>query len=402
MKKLGLLLFIAVSLQACSQAQPVPPVQVAPPPDKNVAVYAELPEGHDAAQEIGIDIEDFSKKDELFDIENNYSEAYKSIILNEKYGKDITYVIGHKSPDSDAVGSAIAYANLLNELGIEAKAVTAGRINNETRFALNYYGMEEPEILTDATGKQFVLTDHSTYTHSIDGMRDARIVGIVDHHGIGDATNTELIFVRSLPVGAACTNVYMAYKECGVEITRDMARVMLMGIISDTSNGTSSMTEMDYKAYNELKELAEIDDFDALAKGMADGLLNYDGMRPIDIYKNDYKEYEAGGHTFAIGIANVDNEKDMYDRADEMRKAMEEHYDEIGMDMLFGMIKNKPQDQMLMVCYGDGATEVMEECFHNYDGEKYFVFDENVSRKKKIVPPIMKALEEAASSESSK
>ena len=106
------------------------------------------------------------------------------------YGDEVTYVIGHKSPDADTIGSAIAYAWLLQRLGINAKAAATAQVNRETQYVLDLFGMEQPEILSDAAGKQFVLVDHSEYSQALDGMKEARVVGVVDHHGIGDVRTT--------------------------------------------------------------------------------------------------------------------------------------------------------------------------------------------------------------------
>lgn len=321
------------------------------------------------------------------------AEAYRSVLLNEDYGADITYVIGHKSPDSDTVGSAIAYSLLLNELGIEAKAVVSGKINNETKFALDYFGMDVPEIVDDATGKQFVLVDHSTYTQTIDGMENARVVGIVDHHGIGDVVNPELINVRSAPVGATGSLVYQTYKECDIPISKDAARAMLMAIISDTTNAKHNMTVIDDEAYASLKEIAGIDDFDAFAAGMLDAQNSYAGMTDLEIYQSDYKEYEVGGTTFGIGVVNAATEEDHKAISEKMIRAMDENYDDIGLDMLFVMVKCKPEDKMVMAGSGEGANELLMKCFGNFDGDRLFLFDENVSRKKYIVPVLTEALE---------
>lgn len=321
------------------------------------------------------------------------AEAYRSVLLNENYGDDVTYVIGHKSPDSDTVGSAIAYAGLLNELGINAKAVVSGKINNETKYALDYFGIDVPEIVDDATGKQFVLVDHSTYTQTIDGMEDARIVGIMDHHGIGDVVNSELINVRSAPVGATGSLVYQAYRECGIPISRDAACAMLMAIISDTTNATKNMTKLDDEAYSTLQEIAEIDDFDAFVEGMLNAQNSYEGMTDLEIYRSDYKEYEVGDTTFGIGVVNAGNEDDYKALAEKMIKTMDDNYDDLGLDMLFVMVKYKAIDKMVMAGSGEGANELLLKCFGNYDGDRLFLFDKNESRKKDIVPVLTEALE---------
>ena len=90
------------------------------------------------------------------------------------------YVTGHKSPDSDTVGSAIACAYLLKQRGYDAVPVVLGPINHESEFILKSAGVETPELLEDASGLNMVLVDHSEYTQSADGLKDAHILSIID------------------------------------------------------------------------------------------------------------------------------------------------------------------------------------------------------------------------------
>ena len=81
------------------------------------------------------------------------------------------YVIGHKSPDTDSVTSAITYANLKNALGMsEAKPAVAGDLNGETKFVLDYFKVPYPEKLTDATGKKVILVDHNEMAQAVDKL----------------------------------------------------------------------------------------------------------------------------------------------------------------------------------------------------------------------------------------
>ena len=96
------------------------------------------------------------------------------LLCSIDYGDEVTYVIGHKSPDADTIGSAIAYAWLLKQLGINAKAAASAKVNRETQYALDFFGMDQPEIISDAAGKQLVLVDHSEYSQALDGMKKAK------------------------------------------------------------------------------------------------------------------------------------------------------------------------------------------------------------------------------------
>ena len=325
------------------------------------------------------------------------AQASRDLLLTTDYGDAVTYVIGHKSPDADTVGCAMAYAYLLNEIGIEAQAVVSDDVNNETQTALDAFGLEAPPVMHEAHGKQFILVDHSNYSQAIDGMEDARVVGIVDHHGIGDVEIVEPMNVRSAPVGAAASLVFLAYRECEVPVPQDMARIMLMSILSDTRNMVRNVTEVDQQAYDTLVPIAQIEDINALYKSMAEALASYGDMTDEEIYYSDYKEYVAGQKTFCVADVNAFGEEKMRDLAARMRSVMEAEYEESGLDYLFTIINNKSEDEsenmMYMTAYGPGAEEVLQEVFANQDETGLFVFKENLSRKTTVAPAISEYLE---------
>ncbi len=324
------------------------------------------------------------------------SDHYRDLLLSFDYGDEVTYVIGHKNPDSDTVGCAMAYANLLNEIGISAEAAISGPVNNETQYVFDALGISPPAVMESAAGKQFVLVDHSTYGQAIDGMQDARVVGIVDHHGIGDVVTSEQINVRSAPAGAAATLVFLSYQECDVPISKDMARIMLMAILSDTRNMSRNVTAADRDAYDTLTKIADIKDIDALYKGMAEALTSYGDMTVWEIFQSDYKEYNAGGVSYCIGDVNAYGEENVREIADRMYAIMADRYESMGLDMVFTIINNKGDDEsenmMYMVAYGNGAEELLQEAYGNYDGSRYFIFKDNLSRKSDIVPALEKIL----------
>ena len=316
---------------------------------------------------------------------------FADVLLAVDYGEDITYVIGHKSPDADTIGSAIAYAGLLQALGINAKAVATAKVNLETKYALDFYGMEQPEILDRAEGKQFVLVDHSEYSQALDGMVNARIVGIVDHHGIGDVRNTERIAVISLPAGATASIIYKEYLDCNVSISKDMARAMLMSILSDTRGMTSNVTALDRAAYDALLPVSEISDIDALYAGMKAAKASYEGMTASEIFYNDYKEYLAGEYTFGISDVYTDSDENMTALAEMILAEMPAIYSTNNLDMLLCMVST--DDATMLIWYGDDAEAAVLESFPDYDGIGRHVFTPKASRKSKIVPPLTEALE---------
>jgi len=99
---------------------------------------------------------------------------------------DKIYVVGHKSPDTDSVTSAITYANLKNATGMnDVVPAAAGDINNETKFLLDYFKVPAPQKLTDATDKKVILVDHNEMGQAVDKLNEENIVEIMKHHKIG-------------------------------------------------------------------------------------------------------------------------------------------------------------------------------------------------------------------------
>ena len=315
---------------------------------------------------------------------------YVQILQKTDYGQSVTYVIGHKSPDPDSIGSAIAFAELLNANGIRAVPAVAERIDNESAYALQALGLEAPLILDDARDKQFFLVDHSSYAHAIDYMAQARIVGILDHHGMGDVKSSEVIPVLSMPVGAAGSLTFLCYQECGTEITPYTARAMLMGILSDTRNMTYNVTDLDREAYEALLPIAGIEDTDALYEGMSNAKTSYDGMTTEEIFNSKYKEYTAGPYHFGIGFVYASPET-IADVSAEMKQYMQEIYPQSNQDYLFCMVSDS--DSTWLSWVGDGSEELVRECYEEYDGGEYIIFRPPTTRKLKIVPPLVKVLE---------
>lgn len=321
---------------------------------------------------------------------------YSELLLKVDYGEDVTYVIGHKSPDPDAIGSAIALAELLNALGIKAEPAAAERIDNESAYALQALDLAPPQLLTDARDKQFFLVDHCSYAQSIDYMDQARIVGILDHHGMGDVKSAEVIPVLSMPVGAACSLLCLCYQACGIEITPHAARAMLMGLLSDTRNLTYNVTDQDREAFETLLPISGIEDTDALYEGMKNAKMNYEGMTTEEIFQSKYKEYEAGAYRF--GIASVfATPETISEISAEMKLYMQDHLSQSGLDYLFCMVSDNESTWLSWV--GDGSDELVRECYSEYDGGEYVIFRPATTRKLKIVPPLTEALEKRSREE---
>lgn len=306
------------------------------------------------------------------------------------------YVTGHKSPDPDTVGSAIACAALLRQLGYDARPVVLGELNNETKFILESAGLEAPERLEDASGCNMILVDHSEYTQSAEGLKDARIIAIVDHHGDGAVTTGNQIIYDARPLGATATIMWIRYRNYGLEPDRQSALVMMGAILSDTNNlQSNTTTSADREAIKALARLAGISDVDAFYQNMFRASLSYEGMTDEQVFLSNYKEYESGGTKYAIGCVNAYDEADAKDLAERMRRVIPSAAPE--MDMAFAQISafHDDVDFSYIVPSGDAAAEVLEAAFGDravFDGTSY-VFKPGISRKQVLVPAITEVLE---------
>lgn len=173
-----------------------------------------------------------------------------------------TYIFGHKNPDTDSICSALAYASLKRELGVDAEAVRLGSINKETEYVLNYVGMEAPQLIEKVPEdvKEVILVDHNEFQQSVDNIKDVTIVEVIDHHRIANFETANPLYFRAEPVGCTATILYKLYKENDVAISKENAILLVSAIISDTLLFKSpTCTDEDVKVAKELAKIADID-----------------------------------------------------------------------------------------------------------------------------------------------
>ena len=308
------------------------------------------------------------------------------------------YVTGHRSPDSDTVGSSIAYASLLQALGYDARPVVLDDINNETRYILEAGGLETPMLLDDASGCNMVLVDHSEYSQSAEGLRDANVITIIDHHGDGSITTGNQLIYDARPLGSTATIIWIRYRNYGIEPDPKTAYAMVGSILSDTSNLQSNATTFaDREALKELSLLARINDTDALYQGMYQASISYDGMTDEDIFFSDYKEYERGSKKFGIGCVNAYDEAGAENLVERMTNVFSSVAAPNGMDMSFAQISIMHDGISItyLVPSNKAAAEVLEAAFGDdavYDGVSYRL-EPGISRKQVLVPAITDILE---------
>src|SRR5699024_4267755 len=171
------------------------------------------------------------------------------------------FIFGHKSPDTDTICSAIAYTDLKNKLGVNAEAKRLGDVNKETQFALDYFNAETPDFIEKVTddAEAVILVDHNEFQQSVDNINELKIAEVVDHHRVANFETKGPLYFRSEPVGCNATILYLMYHENKVEVSKQIAGLLLSAIISDTLLLKSpTCTQADVDAAHELADIADV------------------------------------------------------------------------------------------------------------------------------------------------
>ncbi|OBT13898.1 manganese-dependent inorganic pyrophosphatase [Vibrio sp. UCD-FRSSP16_10] len=238
-------------------------------------------------------------------------------------------VVGHKNPDSDSICSALAATELLKARGLDAKPIRQGEINRETQHILEVAGVEQPEFCNSVAGEKIWLVDYSDLAQAPDDVNEAEILGIVDHHRLGDVMTVNPLEAWIWPVGCSCTVLFNMFKIEGAEITAPIAKLMMSAILSDTVGFASpTCTQKDKDAVQELAQIAGVDDVDAFIKALLIAKTDIEGLSPAQLVEKDLKAYPFNGRDVVVGqielatLEQVDGqiealEQDLVRRCDE-------------------------------------------------------------------------------------
>ena len=215
-------------------------------------------------------------------------------------------VLGHMNPDTDSIVSAIVAADLYSKRGMDVTPVAQGAPTPETEFVLKKFGIAAPQVVADVAGKDVYLVDYSDLAQAPKGMDSATVLGIVDHHKLGDVTTSSPLEAWIWPVGCTNTVLKNMYDFYGIEIPKNLAGAMLCAILSDTVIFKSpTCTPADKKAVEELAKIAGVSDVVALGMEMFKVKSAVDGTPMKDLVFRDYKDFDMNGNKVGIGQLEV-------------------------------------------------------------------------------------------------
>ena len=301
-------------------------------------------------------------------------------------------VFGHKNPDTDTICSAIAYAELKNKLGKDVKAVRLGEVNEETKYALNYFKVEKPELVENVAGKEIILVDHNERTQTADGFEEAKVLELIDHHRISNFNVDEPLYARVEPVGCTATIILKLCKENGLAPSKETAGLMLSAIISDTLLFKSpTCTQCDAKAGKELAEIAGVDlkeyGLEMLKAGTALG-----DKSEAELLNMDMKIFEIDGEKIGVAQVNTVNEAEVLERKEKLLAEIDNIIAKEGLKFFMLAITNILTNDSTALVSGNG-NDVIEKAFGEKVDSNLVTLKGVVSRKKQIIPPLTKAIQ---------
>ena len=282
------------------------------------------------------------------------------------------YVFGHQNPDNDAVMSAVVLAQLLNQVGYEGneyKACALGALPAESAKLLAEAGIAEPEQIKGVeAGQLVVLTDHNESSQSVEGLKDATVLGVVDHHRIGDFETAAPLHYIALPWGSSCTIVAKLFEVLDQELTDVQAKLLLSAMMTDTLMLKSpTTTDVDRAIAAKLGEQLGVD---PVKFGMEVFL-----SRP----SGSFTAAEMVGKSRALGMI------------DEIREAMRAYQADKGAEGIVLCLTDIMEEGSQVLF--EGETAVAQKGLGIADEHDGVWMPGVLSRKKQVAAPILAAAE---------
>lgn len=304
-----------------------------------------------------------------------------------------TYIFGHKSPDTDTVCSAIAMAYIENASNTEAEAYRLGDVNKETAYALSYFGVEAPAYLASVeAGQKVILVDHNEYPQSVDGIEQAELVGIYDHHKVDGFKTNDPLYVRIEPVGCTATILYKVAKERGVVLPKEIAGMMLSAIISDSLLFKSpTCTEEDVKVAQALAEIADVD-MNLYGMEMLKRGADLSDKTEKELLYVDSKPFTMGQYQVQVAQINTVDLEDVKARKAAILQALEAEVKQEEKDLFLFVATDILNSNSLAYAAGEAAF-IVERAFDVTLTDQEAFLPGVVSRKKQVVPIMTKVAE---------
>lgn len=257
-----------------------------------------------------------------------------------------------------------------------------------------FLGMISRRNLLDARKKTLILVDHNERSQAVDGLEEANILEIIDHHRLKSIETMSPVFFRNQPLGCTATIIYQMYLENNIEIEPSIAGLLCSAILSDTLIYRSpTCTKVDKEAAEELAKIAGIE-VEKYAREMFAAGSNLKNKSPEEIFYQDFKKFNAGDIFFGVGQMNAMEQEELENIREKLLPYMQKVSQEHNISMTFFMLTNIIEESTELLYYGNNAKEVLTSAFHLPEEENRIYLEGIVSRKKQLIPGLMMALQQ--------
>ena len=263
-------------------------------------------------------------------------------------------------------------------------------VDNKGKFL----GLISRRRLLNVRKKQVILVDHNEKNQAVDGVEEAEVLQIIDHHRLSSIETMGPVFFRNQPVGCTATIVYQMYQEAGVEPDPVNAALLCSAIISDTLMFRSpTCTPLDENTARKLAGIAGVE-VENLAQEMFNAGSNLKGNSAEEIWFLDFKQFTVNDTVFGVGQVNSMSA----DELKEIRKIVQPHLEKArsshGLNMIFFMLTNIITESSELLCCGPEAREKILSAYDLPEDTETIMLKGVVSRKKQLVPTLVGALQQ--------
>ena len=267
---------------------------------------------------------------------------------------------------------------------------------NQTNFPVleddgKVYGTIRTKHLIDFHRKKVIMVDHNEFSQSVEGIQDAHILEVVDHHKFANFQTNEATKIRTEPVGCTSTIVYGLYKEAKIEADEKTALLMLSAILSDTLLFKSpTCTSRDIEVAKELAKLAKVDNIEEYGMEMLVAGTSMAKSSMKEIINQDKKVFPIGDMEIAVAQINTVQIEELSVRKEEIAKEIKHEIGKYGYSLFLFVVTDIINSNSLVFTYGK-EIEIVENAFKKEVVNNEILLENVVSRKKQIIPFLMTA-----------
>lgn len=255
-----------------------------------------------------------------------------------------------------------------------------------------YVGMISRRNLLNADKKKIILVDHNEKSQAVDGIENAEILEIIDHHRIGALETMSPVFFRNQPLGCTATIIYQLYGEADQTIPKEIAGLLCAAILSDTLMFRSpTCTAEDRVAAENLSKIADIN-IEKFSTQMFQAGSNLKQKSAEEIFYQDFKKFTFNGINIGVGQINSLDAQELSDIKQKLVSYLDKAYKEHGVQIIYFMLTNIISESTELIFIGNDAASLIEEAFDIKVDENPVILNKVVSRKKQFIPVLMETL----------